>query len=230
VLIAVAGTRFGGAHRHVLEVTNDCSAAVEAIGEDIRQPLMALDCGSTEVRGSQGRASWSLVVAGSEGSGRLSYMADKAGDEWSVLLASLEVDERWIGVVPCTGEISEQDARGEMTEGLLAEGTVLEARGAAPVARDDRCELEVLRQPDYPDKQAFNCQVRVRCNGRAIYGDSEHNGYVLCAVRDGRPEMALDVGGTAANSDPMLEMNISEKRVVVADDDPTRYSFTVALD
>lgn len=218
------------AERDVGEIAGGCSAAVEALGEDAHALPWARGCGSTHKQGDQGREIWSLPVRGSEGGGRLSYLAEKYKGEWHVIHAALSTGDRWIGVVPCTGEISEEDAKGMLVEGLWIEGTVDSAEGAAPVAVQDRCELEVLPVDRYPAGSSFNCQVRVRCNGQAIYGDHDSNGYVFCAVRDGLPEMALDVGGTAASSDPILEMVVSEKRVVVSDDDPTVYSFTVALD
>jgi len=228
--IAVLATWSGGANEAALEAVGACPAALDALGEDVRLSRWGLNCGSSDVRGRHGLASWSLAVGGSAGEGRLAYMAEKDRGDWHVIRATLEADGRWIGVLPCTGLVRQRDALGEMDEGLTAEGAVSEVDGDAPVDPGDRCELEVLRVERFPDDSSFNCQVRVRCDGETIYGDTDSNGYVFCGVRRGRPEFARDPVGTEGSTDPMLEMDVPGKRVVVTDDEPTSYSFTLALD
>ncbi len=231
VVLAVIVMQFGGARKEAVAAANGCWAAQEAIGQDIAQPWWGVGCGSSESSGGSGYAQWSIPVSGTDGGGTLSYTAEQGGGVWRIQHATLRVDGRFIGVVPCTGEIGDRDdARGIIDAGVSREGVVTTVSGEAPVTEGDRCSVLVLPDPDFPDSVPFNCRVLVSCDGRAIYGTTSTNGYVFCAVRDGRPVSAHDGAGSADSSDPMLDMNLAKNGVTISDDAPTRYSFSIALE
>jgi hypothetical protein len=222
--------RFAGPGEEAVAAANGCWAAEKALGPDIVRPWWSMGCGSSESGTDSGYAEWSFPVAGVDGNGSLSYMAEKSGGVWRIQHEVLETRGLYISVVPCSGEISKADARGKMTGGVERTGKVAEVSGSAPVATGDRCTVKVLKDPDYPNGVPFNCQVRVDCGHGVIYGDKASNGYNFCAVRDGRPVTAFDGAGSADSSDPMLDMNLPKNGVTISDDRPTPYSFTIALE
>ena len=65
---------------------------------------------------------------------------------------------------------------------------------------------------------AFNCLVRVMCEGRVLYPNPEQTaGYAPCEVEDGRPLRAVDDGHTAADGDPLVRVDVQAGTVTVED-------------
>ncbi len=105
-------------------------------------------------------------------------------------------------------------------------GRIEGVHGDAPVAVGDRCELRVL-----PVRTAqFNCLLRIMCGGVVLYPNpAQTAGYVPCFVQNGVPMRALDANYTAADGDPLVEMDLPDGRVRVSDLDPHGQRYAVAL-
>lgn len=91
---------------------------------------------------------------------------------------------------------------------------IVDAEGALPVSRDARCELRVLPV----ELQAYNCLVRVVCDGRVLYPNPEQTaGYVSCELEDGRPVRARDEGHSRADGDPLVDVDLKAGTITVGD-------------
>src|SRR5690606_2674085 len=91
---------------------------------------------------------------------------------------------------------------------------IVDSEGALPVSRNASCEVRVLPVQTY----AFNCLVRVMCEGRVLYPNPEQTaGYAPCEVEDGRPLRAVDDGHTAADGDPLVRVDVQAGTVTVED-------------
>jgi hypothetical protein len=99
--------------------------------------------------------------------------------------------------------------------------------GTLPVSAGASCEVRVL--PVQTD--AYNCLVRVMCEGVVIYPDNAQTaGYAPCDVRDGIPYAALDDGVTNADGDPTVSVNAETGQVTVSDDGPGVNRFAATLE
>lgn len=81
---------------------------------------------------------------------------------------------------------------------------------------------------------AFNCVVRVTCDGRVLYPNPTLTaGYVPCEVEDGQPVRAVDDGHTSRDGDPLVSFDMRAGTITVEDRDDTgraRYRATLRLD
>lgn len=115
---------------------------------------------------------------------------------------------------------------------VVRTGRVAATSGESGVAANDRCDVAVWYVDD-EQSPPVNCRVRVRCGGREVYGpetgpaSTESWGWVLCSVRDGRPDEAFDGAGIANEEDPLLEMDLSANTITVKDQG---YEIDVRLD
>jgi hypothetical protein len=92
------------------------------------------------------------------------------------------------------------------------------------------CDVRVLPVRSH----AFNCVVRVTCDGEVLYPDARQRaGYVPCEIEDGRPVRAVDTGHTSRDGDPLVSVDLRAGTVTVEDRDETgasRYRATLRLD
>jgi len=90
---------------------------------------------------------------------------------------------------------------------------MVRATGRAPRANDPVCELSGGPNPN----SRFNCRLVLRCHGEVIYG-LNNSGYNDCTVTDERSIAgATDTGTTAENSDPRVDLDMAEGRLIVSD-------------
>ena len=107
-VVAVPGVtgalvRCDGSLDAAVERVRACASAADALGADIGPSFVGLSCGSSRTEGAFGQASWETPVAGTRGRGTLRYAAEKRGEAWQVLSASVEVGGATLPVVPCGG-------------------------------------------------------------------------------------------------------------------------------
>ena len=99
---------------------------------------------------------------------------------------------------------------------------VTRTTGEAPANQGDSCSLQV----NPVTSGEFNCRVFVDCPAGRIYGDGEA-GYNRCTLEDGQPTRAID--GAANDGDPILELNLLRKTVVVSSDIEPMYTVWLEL-
>jgi hypothetical protein len=100
-------------------------------------------------------------------------------------------------------------------------------RGTLPFDERATCQARVL-----PARSgAFNCLVRVVCDGHVVYPNpAQTAGYSTCALdADGRPTRAQDGDPTALDGDPRVRVDLPRDEVVVSDDGDRVASFRLTL-
>jgi hypothetical protein len=219
----------GGDKAEALLSLEGCRESQRALGTPIGVRQLAMPPGVDSNNNSE-LARRALPVKGSGGSGRYRYLAEKTGGAWTIRHGALEMDDRYLMVVPCGGSVSESDAEGRLNTGYSGTGSVRNVEGPAPVRDGEACTVEVHPDPNFPGTVTFNCRVVVTCGGRAVYGASPDTGYVFCSARDGAPAMAVDSTGTAGErgGDPMLRLNLPGGEILLSDD--PGWSFTIDLE
>ncbi|MBI5486737.1 MAG: protein kinase [Deltaproteobacteria bacterium] len=105
-------------------------------------------------------------------------------------------------------------------------GTVVEARGAAPVPLGAPVEVHVALDP-VPGE--LNCRIVLACAGKTLYG-AETSGYNRCAIEGGRPATALDVVPAESDSDPMMRLDLPGGTLAVGGGTGSRYLLEFALE
>jgi hypothetical protein len=108
---------------------------------------------------------------------------------------------------------------------VVRPATVTATTGEAPVAKGGACTVTVI-----PARAGagLNCQVRVQCGEKRIYG-RKGVGYLVCGVEGRLPTYGKDEDPTGSGGDPRVELDLPSGRVVVSDEDPN-YSVTIELD
>ncbi len=227
--ILLAASMTGGDKAEALVSLEQCRESQRALGTPVAIRRLALPPGMDN-NGSPELARRTLAVEGSLGPGRYRYLAEKAGGAWAIRHGALELDGRYLMVVPCGGSVSESDAEGRLSRGYSGAGSARDVEGPAPVQAGDSCTVEVQPDPNFPGTVTFNCRVVVTCGGQAVYGATPDTGYVFCSARDGAPATAVDATGSGGGSggDPMLRLNLPDGEVHLSDD--PGWSFTIDLD
>jgi hypothetical protein len=110
---------------------------------------------------------------------------------------------------------SRADQRGWFAPRLFS-ASVEEALGNAPVPVGTRCDVLVAAT----EIDMLDCRVTITCNDEVLYG-GEHQGYVPCRVLEGEPTTGEDLSGIEDDGDPMLDMDIPNRRIVVTNDRPS---------
>lgn len=106
-------------------------------------------------------------------------------------------------------------------------GRVLRTDGDSPVAAGERCELRVLPV----ESSDFNCLLRVMCGETVIYPDEgQAAGYAPCELDDGLVVRALDDGITSEDGDPIVDVDLAGRQVLVADDGPMGRRFSASIE
>ncbi len=226
--------RMDGAYGIAMQELNSCSAVTDRLGKPVEQKRWGGTWGSSDTRGGQwGNAQWSIPVAGPKASGRYSYAAElHGGGAWQILRASLKIGEDTINVVPCgDGWLAKTIESGKKSAPLYQSfgevGTVAKASGRTSVKSGDVCEVSVTPVAGFQKNTQFNCRIIVRCGPKVIYG-WENSGYMNCETDRGMPTRANDPWGTAKDTDPMIEVDLPNNRVVVSDDNPeSTYTITI---
>lgn len=121
-------------------------------------------------------------------------------------------------------EAQRRQAELEAEPFVVRRGRVVEVQGAAPATVDAECTVRVER----PGNARYDARVRVDCGGRRIYG-RERSGLVECHMREQMPERCEDRGGTEANGDPMLTLDLPTDVAVVADGPELPWTVSIAL-
>lgn len=91
----------GGHGDAVTAILKRCKMATDLLGDDAHPARLGCACGSTELSGGNGTASWSVAYTGSRDRGSVSYDAVKRGGEWTVDRATLEVGDQEIDLIAC---------------------------------------------------------------------------------------------------------------------------------
>lgn len=100
-------------------------------------------------------------------------------------------------------------------------------RGTLPFDERATCAARVL-----PARSgAFNCLVRVVCDGHVVYPNpTQTAGYVTCALdAEGRPVLVEDEGHTALDGDPRVRFDLARGELVVSDAGDRVASFRLTL-
>lgn len=105
---------------------------------------------------------------------------------------------------------------------------LLLAEGDAP-RNPTTCDVRVLPVRTH----AFNCVVRVMCDGEVLYPNPDQTaGYVPCEIEDGRPVRAVDDGHSSRDGDPLVSLDLRAGTVTVEDRDESgvaRYRATLRI-
>jgi len=227
VIIPMAGMampRCDGAYRPAMQALNECDSATTLLGSPIRQSVVGFACGESETGGGGGHASWMFLVSGPEGTGTYSYSGQKAGGPWQIVNAQLKAKGQVRQIVPCApyGVAAEalpgvdRGVTDRLRGGSEFEGRVTSVSGNTPVAEGATCSVLVSPSPEDARKAGYNCHVKVRCGTHVLYG-WEGAGVTRCRLEDGGVVAALDATGAAQNDDPMLDLVVPDRRVIVSD-------------
>jgi Cytochrome oxidase complex assembly protein 1 len=201
----------------VTELVRRCKRATMLLGDDPHPARMGVACGSTEVSGGNGHASWSTPYTGSRARGTVSYDAIKRGGNWSVDRASLEVGDETIDLIACTAGAAPSPppsgggggARLSQTNADAFEGTVAGTviRGTHPtIATGTECMGTLRRERGSP-----TAHVVVTCGTAPLY--------------DGHGSITLDVRDATRRDDDRLEFDDSQPR---GSDGPPRCRLSAA--
>lgn len=110
---------------------------------------------------------------------------------------------------------------------ITQRGRLSSATGDLPVAAGASCEVRVL---PVRTRGAFNCLIKVECDGVVIYPEPElHAGYVSCDVLQGVPARAIDDGVTDEDGDPTVDYDLRGAKVVVSDSRTDGRSFVAEV-
>ena len=205
VLVALCGMPFcatcGGHDEAVTEVVLACPRAVELLGDDAHPAKIGVACGSTEISGSSGDASWTLAYTGERGRGDVAFNAIKRQDMWTVTAATLEVDGEVVDLVQCRGgkrgpgpapgrQLAQTNADGAKA---TFDGKVLRSTHATIVV-GSVCKGTLERERGSP-----SAHVALRCTGGAAEASEDILAY------DGRGDFALDVVDASRGDDDRAE-------------------------
>lgn len=209
ILLAMAGApSCMGFADPALAALNACPAATAALGAPIHQGWMGISCGNAETEDDDGRASWSMPVAGPSGHGTLDLRGIEQGGTWQFRTLVLTTGGQTIDVLGCaaggTGApvtITHQALRGVV-------GTLV---GQPGVATGDACTVTVD-----PADGAQSCRVEVTCGARTLYGGGTH-GYGHCTTNASGAVLMRDGSPTIDDCDPMLDLRLGANEVIVTD-------------
>ena len=99
-------------------------------------------------------------------------------------------------------------------EPMQREARIVDSEGTLGVSPNARCNVRVLPV----QTQAFNCLVRVVCDGHVLYPNpTQTAGYVPCELEGTRPVSARDDGHSALDGDPLIELDLRAGTVTVED-------------
>lgn len=153
--------------------------------------------------------------------------AQRSGVIWSDNVPTFRVELAMEAEsLPVTGEplIDPENRVERLSEAVVRTGTASKLEGTPGVTPGAQCTVDV--SPVTSGDQ--NCRVRVRCGGKLLYGDGT-SGYNKCTVKEGRIGRLSDPRPSSQDSDPILDMDLSENTVVVSDDVDPPWKLTIAL-
>lgn len=189
----------GGHDEALTELMRRCKRATDLLGEDLHPARMGLACGSTEVSGDRGNASWSLAYTGEKGRGSVDFSAEKRLDTWKIQYAVLEVDGETIDLVACAPGAPTSGARLAQTnaDGVTGSFDGKVARSSHPtIAVGFTCTGSLARE-----RGSATATVKVTC---AAATDAE-----AVLAYDGKGAFTLDVGDASRREDDRFEYDDS---------------------
>jgi len=188
----------GEADDLVTQAVHACPRAVELLGNDAKPARLGVACGTTESKGSYGRASWGLPYTGSRARGSVNYAAEKRAGYWHLDAATLEVEGETIDLLACSlgAQRAQQPAALAQTNADAAtakfDGNVL--RSTHPtISQAATCRGELTRERGSPF-----ARVKVECEpptGGAL------------VLYDGSGSFTLDVRDPTRSDDDRIELD-----------------------
>jgi len=226
--------RCNGGYPLAMKALNECKQATDFLGAPIEQKAMGLACGSSqESSGGYGNAQWSIGVFGPKGSGTFRYAAESHGGTWRVVTAELELGDATVSVFPCVAvppeALGPEETLEALTRAYKFEGRVTLTQEYPGLEKDARCELAIIPSPHFREGSRYNCHVEIRCGTQVIYG-WEGTGYNRCLIENGQVISAHDPRDTSIEGDPILELDLREKKVVVRDEKPRAFRVVLSID
>lgn len=151
----------------------------------------------------------------------------RSGTVWSDNAPTFRVDLRMEPLsLARDGEplIDPENRKERLSAPILRTGKVSKLEGTPGVAVGSACTVDVspVTSGDH------NCRIRVRCGGRLFYGD-KNSGFNVCDLKEGRVGRLVDERPSSQDSDPMLDMDLAEDTVTVADDAEPAWKLTIDL-
>jgi hypothetical protein len=196
-----------------LRTLEACPDVATALGTPIRRSWLGMSCGNAETSGAFGRASWTFPVAGPNGSGSVSVVAEQRGGPWVLYRADVEVAGRTIDALRCAGGGAGLPGTAAITRHHLV-ATITSAVGNAPAAVGSTCEIDVG-----PGDGPFNCRAIVTCGGNVVYGAGT-TGYSNCLVDPTGQVTFTDAETSPTSGDPVLTLPIGAGSGTMTDTTP----------
>ena len=171
----------------VTAIVKRCKRATDLLGDDAHPARVGVACGSTEISGGNGNASWSLAYTGSRDRGTVSYDAIKRGGVWTVDRASLVVGDEEIDLIACAQGARPAIARLSQTNADAAKATfdgkvIRSTHPTVPVGA--ACTGDLDRPRGSP-----TAHVRVNCGATEAAVIYDRSGAFTLDVRDAsRPD------------------------------------------
>jgi hypothetical protein len=195
----------GGHGDAVAAIVKRCKRATELLGDDAHPARLGCACGSTELSGGNGNASWTLAYTGSRDRGSVSYDAIKRGGEWTVDRATLVVDDEEIDLIACAsagrratakpaGRLSQTNA--DAAKATFSGKVIRSTHPTIPVGA--ACTGDLDRPRGSP-----TAHVRVSCGASAAAAEAT-------VVYDRRGSFTLDVRDASRPDDDHVEYDDSE--------------------
>jgi hypothetical protein len=127
------------------------------------------------------------------------------------------------------GETRPNDGKEKLPSASQLAGKVTAISGSAPkVSAGDPCTVAVTPSEESSRARGYNCRVKVTCGATILYG-TEGGGTTRCQLRKGVLAAARDTQGSEEHDDPMLELDLERRLVVVSDNGKGWYSIAIAL-
>ncbi len=153
--------------------------------------------------------------------------SQRSGTVWSDNAPTFRVDLRMEPLSPARpGEplIDPENRKERLREAVVRTGKVMKLEGTPGVAVGSACTVDVSPVTS----SSHNCRIRVRCGGKLFYGD-KNSGFNVCALKEGSIGRLVDERPSSKDSDPMLDMDLAEDTVTVADDAEPAWKLTIDL-
>jgi hypothetical protein len=202
VVLCLAGLPFcascGDHDDAMTAVLKRCKRATDLLGDDAHPARLGIACGSTEVSGNRGNASWSRAYTGSKNRGDVTYDAIKKGGEWTIESATLTVGDEEIDLVACANGGAKPAGRLAQTnaDGAKATFTGKVIQSTHPtIAVGATCTGDLDRARGSP-----TARVRVRCGA----------GAEATVAYDRGGSFTLDVRDASRPDDDHIEYDDSE--------------------
>ena len=127
------------------------------------------------------------------------------------------------------GAAGPNDGKAKLPSVTQLTGKVSALSGSAPkVTVAEPCSVVVSPSEESSRLRGYNCHVKVTCGETTLYG-VEGGGTTRCRLNSGALATARDAEGALEKDDPMLELDLQRRLVVVSDNGKGWYSVAIAL-